>query len=119
SAELQRDGMLAHIEADQPFARAEHDRIRCHHLGIESGSAREDAMERPASPVGPVHHRGHAKARFIGSRHGAHIGKARAIVVNGYAAAPRSGRSGRKSTARKASPAITAPTVKALASPAR
>jgi hypothetical protein len=36
-----------------------------------------------------------------------------------YAAALRSGRSGRKSTARKPCPAITAPTVKALASPAR
>jgi pimeloyl-ACP methyl ester carboxylesterase len=32
---------------------------------------------------------------------------------------PRSGRSGRKSTVRKPSPAMTAPTVKALASPAR
>jgi phenylpyruvate tautomerase PptA (4-oxalocrotonate tautomerase family) len=36
-----------------------------------------------------------------------------------HAAAPRSGRSGRKSTVRKPSPAMTAPTVKALASPAR
>ena len=36
-----------------------------------------------------------------------------------YPVAPRSGRSGRKSTARKPSPAITAPTVKAADSPAR
>jgi hypothetical protein len=32
-------------------------------------------MERPATPVGPVHHRRHGKARFIGSRHWVHMGK--------------------------------------------
>ena len=62
-AELQRHGMLARVEADQPLARAEHDRVRRHHLGIEPRAAREDAMERPAAPVGPVHHRRHAKSK--------------------------------------------------------
>ena len=146
SAELKRHGMLARVEADQPLARAEYDRIRGHHLRIEQSAAREDTMERPAAPVGPVHHRGHGKACLIGSRHGAHIGKTASIVANGgghsrdeerrrtapgaavsfhtalgarYAAAPRSGRSGKKSTVRKPSPAITAPTVKAPDSPAR
>ena len=62
-AELERHGMLARVEADQPLARAEYDRIRRHHLGIEPRAAREDAMERPAAPVGPVHHRRHAKSK--------------------------------------------------------
>ena len=93
SAELKRHGMLARVEADQALARTEYDRVRGHHLGIEQGAAREDAMERPAAPVGPVHHRGHGKACAIGSRHGAHIGKAHAIVADGVAAATSSGNS--------------------------
>jgi hypothetical protein len=62
---LQRHGMFARVEANQSLARAEHDRVRVHHLGIEPGAAREDAMERPATPVGPVHHRRNAKSKFL------------------------------------------------------
>jgi len=34
------------------------------HLGIDQGTARQQAMEEPAMPVGPFHHRGDAKAPF-------------------------------------------------------
>ena len=64
AAKLQRHGMLARIKADEALTRAEHHRIRGDHLGIEKGAAREDAMERPATSVGPVHHRSHAKLSF-------------------------------------------------------
>src|ERR1700691_5516345 len=69
SAELKRHGMLARVEADQALARAEYDRVRGHHLGIEQGVAREDAMERPATPVGPIHHRRHGKSKPLIWKH--------------------------------------------------
>lgn len=41
-------------------------------------------MERPAAPVGPIHHRRHGKARAIGSRHGADIGETERLVAVPY-----------------------------------
>ena len=38
------------------YARMEH-RAGGDHLGIDQGAAREQAMEEPAMPVGPFHHR--------------------------------------------------------------
>ncbi len=69
-AELQRDGMLRGVEADQPLARAEHHGVGGDHLGIEAGAAREQAMEGPAATVGPVHHRRDGKAGAIREWHG-------------------------------------------------
>ena len=57
AAELQRDRMLGRIEAEQPRAVAVQHRAGGHHLGIEQRAARQQAMEEPAMPVGPFHHR--------------------------------------------------------------
>ena len=57
AAELQRDGMLHRVEADQALPVAMDDRERRHHLGVEQRMARHQAMDRPAMPVGPIHHR--------------------------------------------------------------
>ena len=61
AAQLQRHRMLACIEADQPFPVAADHRFGRHHLGIEQGVLRQPAMEHPAMPVGPLHHRGHGE----------------------------------------------------------
>jgi hypothetical protein len=49
--------VLGGIEADQPLAVAVEHRAGRHHLGVEQRPAREQAMEEPAVPVGPFHHR--------------------------------------------------------------
>ena len=65
AAELERNRMLGSVEADQTLARPEHDRVRRHHLGVEPRPAREQAMERPAAPIGPVHHRGNGESKHL------------------------------------------------------
>ena len=67
AAELQRHRMLGRIEAEQPLARTEHDGVRRHHFGVETRATRQQPVERPAAPVGPVHHRRDGKAGDIGS----------------------------------------------------
>ena len=62
TAKLQRHRMLGRIETQQPRPVAMQDRARRQHLGIEQRPARERAMEEPAMPVGPFHHRRHGKA---------------------------------------------------------
>ena len=62
AAELQRDRMLGRIEAEQPRAVAVQHRAGGHHLGVEQRAARQQAMEEPAMPVGPFHHRRDAEA---------------------------------------------------------
>ena len=62
AAELQRHRMLGRIETDQPRAVAAQHRAGGHHLGIDQRAARQQAMEEPAMPVGPLHHRRNGKA---------------------------------------------------------
>ena len=61
--------MLGRIEAEQARAIAVQHRGRGDHLGVEQRVRRQQAMEVPAVPVRPVHHRGDAEAvrmsRFI------------------------------------------------------
>ena len=61
AAELQRDRMLERVEAEQPRAVAAQHRAGGEHLGVDQRAAREQAMEEPAMPVGPFHHRGDRK----------------------------------------------------------
>ena len=61
AAELQRDGMLVGCEAEQARAIAVQDGVGGDHLGVEERMAREPAMEGPAVPVRPIHHRGDAE----------------------------------------------------------
>ncbi len=57
AAELQRHGMLDVVHAEQARAVAVQDGRRGHHLGVEPRVARQLAVEGPAVPVRPVHHR--------------------------------------------------------------
>ena len=61
AAELERHRMLGRIETDQPVAVAAQHRAGGHHLGIDQRAARQQAMEEPAVPVGPFHHRRYRK----------------------------------------------------------
>ena len=73
AAELQGERMLARVKADQPLARAEHDRVRRHHLAVEPRATRQQAMEDAAMPVRPIHHRRDTEAparHFVCARHG-------------------------------------------------
>ncbi len=62
AAELQRHRMLGRVEAQQLLAVAMDHRPGGDHLGIEQRPARQQTVEQPAMPVGPVHHRGNAEA---------------------------------------------------------
>ena len=57
TAELHRERMLARVKAQQPRPVAMKHRAGGDHLGVEPRTAREQAMEEPAMPVGPFHHR--------------------------------------------------------------
>ena len=46
----------------QPVTIAMHNRIGCHHFGEQQCVGRDVAVEMPAMPVRPVHHRCHAQA---------------------------------------------------------
>ncbi len=69
AAELQGDGLLERIEPEQPLAIPMDHRPRRQHLGIEQRPTRQAAMERPAVPVGPVHHRRDAEPMALVFRH--------------------------------------------------
>ena len=56
AAQLQGHGMFDGVEAQQPLLVAVQHRRSGDHLGIEQCLGRQGAMERPAMPVGPVHH---------------------------------------------------------------
>src|SRR5262249_27243925 len=49
--------MLAHVVAQQPPAIAVQHSAGGQHFGIEESTSRQQAMEKPAMPVGPLHHR--------------------------------------------------------------
>ena len=57
AAELQRHRMLGRVEGQEPRAVAVQHRAGGDHLGIDQRPARQQAMEEPAVPVGPFHHR--------------------------------------------------------------
>jgi hypothetical protein len=50
--------MLERIKAEQPAAVAAQHRAGGEHFGVDLRPAREQAMEEPAMPIGPIHHRG-------------------------------------------------------------
>jgi hypothetical protein len=60
-AELQRERMLLRAEPEQPVALAVDHGLRRHHLRIEARMPRHLAVEEPAMPVRPIHHRGDAE----------------------------------------------------------
>ena len=57
AAKLQRHRMLGRIEGDEPRAIAMQHRPGGDHLGVDQRPARQQAMEEPAVPVRPFHHR--------------------------------------------------------------
>jgi hypothetical protein len=57
AAELRCDRMLLGREPEQPLPVAMNDGAGRHHFGVETCPPRQDAMEEPAMPVRPVHHR--------------------------------------------------------------
>ena len=57
AAELHGDRMLGRVERKQARAVAAQHRAGRDHLGVEQRAAREQAMEEPAMPVRPFHHR--------------------------------------------------------------
>jgi hypothetical protein len=61
AAELQRHRMLGRIVRQQPRTRAMKHRAGGDHLGIDQGTAREQAVEEAAVPIRPLHHRGNAE----------------------------------------------------------
>ena len=62
AAKLQRQRMLGRIVAQKPRAIAVQHRAGGEHLRIEQRPARQQAMEEPAVPVSPFHHRRDGKA---------------------------------------------------------
>jgi hypothetical protein len=54
--------MLLGIETQMPLHTAMAQSTGGHHLGVEQGVAREQAVEKAAMPISPVHHRGHRQA---------------------------------------------------------
>jgi len=57
AAELDRHRLLLFAEADQPRPVAVDHRVGGHHLGVEQRALRQQPVEEPAMPVGPLHHR--------------------------------------------------------------
>ena len=66
AAQLERHRMLGRVEGQEPRAVAVQHRAGRDHLGIDQRAAREQAMEEPAVPVGPFHHRGDAETTVVG-----------------------------------------------------
>ena len=57
AAKLQRQRVLGGIEAQKARAIAMQHRAGGEHLGVKQRAPRQQAMEEPAMPVGPFHHR--------------------------------------------------------------
>ena len=92
AAQLQRQRLLDRVKTEQALAIAVDHRIGMHHLGIQTGTRRQQTVEEPAVAIGPVHHRRHGQAQRIG------IGNARDIQgrflqrsCTGVSAKPRRG----------------------------
>jgi hypothetical protein len=56
--------MLRRIIGEEPRSVPVEHRGSRDHLSIDARSAREQAMEEPAMPVGPFHHRGDRKSHI-------------------------------------------------------
>ena len=80
AAELKRHRVLRRVEAEKARARAVDHGAGRHHLGVEPGPAREQAMEEPAMPVRPIHHRRDREADVFGDQ-GPHGGEITTAVV--------------------------------------
>ncbi len=61
AAELERDRMFGRVEVQQPGSVAMQNGPGRDHFGIQNRPGREQAQEKPAMPIGPVHHRGDAQ----------------------------------------------------------
>jgi len=61
--------MLERIEPEQAGAVAVQHGAGGDHLGIDARAPREQAVEEPAVPVGPLHHGGDAEAMIHLERH--------------------------------------------------
>jgi hypothetical protein len=62
AAQLQRHWVLVRAEPEQAHAIAVQHRLRRHHLGVQQRMVRQQAMEGPAVPVRPIHHRRDAES---------------------------------------------------------
>ena len=59
---LQRDRMLGGIETKKPRAIAMQHGAGGEHFGVQQRAPRQQAVEKPAMPVRPFHHRGDGEA---------------------------------------------------------
>ena len=66
AAQLQRHGVFRRIEAQVPRHIAMQQRARGHHLGVEQGVVRQQAVQVAAVAVGPVEHGGDGHAPRVG-----------------------------------------------------
>jgi hypothetical protein len=62
TAELQRNRMLVHVVGQEPHAVTVKHGAGGDHFGIDQRPTREQAVEEPAVPIRPVHHRGDAES---------------------------------------------------------
>ena len=58
AAQLQGHGVLFGVEAQVPLHTAVAQGTGGHHLGVKQGVAGQQAVEKPAMPIGPIHHGG-------------------------------------------------------------
>jgi hypothetical protein len=65
TAELQRYRVLLRREAEQPLTVAAQHRLRRHHLGVQQRMPGQQAMEEPAMPIRPVHHRRDTESMLV------------------------------------------------------
>jgi hypothetical protein len=62
AAELQGNRMLGHVVGQEPRAVTVKHGAGGDHFGIDQRPAREQAVEEPAVPIRPLHHRGDAES---------------------------------------------------------
>ncbi|MNP70578.1 hypothetical protein D3C76_1668320 [compost metagenome] len=62
AAQLQRQGMLALVMAQETLPVAMQQRAGGDHLGVEQGMAGKLAQKKTTVTVGPIHHRRHGEA---------------------------------------------------------
>jgi hypothetical protein len=61
STQLQSDWMFERIERKQPFATPPQNRTGGEHFRVNQSPTRQKPMEKPAMPIGPLHHRSDTK----------------------------------------------------------
>ena len=81
--ELQCHRVLLDIEAQVPLHAAMAQGPRRHHLGVQQGVAAQQAVEKAAMAIRPVHHgrNGQTPALGIGEQHGARLSLSSACLV--------------------------------------